>query len=84
MNVTAINVFVEMDGMQCMAPIDPRMADMFIASLPMFQRSEQANAGVKLVTLPLSVVEPLLETRRAFVSAVAKVKQGKRVKGGAA
>lgn len=69
MNITAINVFIEVDGKQCIALIDPQMTGIFMGMLPSFQNIPELDKGPKLSLLPPSVVEPLLETRRAIAAA---------------
>lgn len=69
MNITAINVFIEVDGKQCIALIDPEMSSIFMGMLPSFQNITDLDKGAKLSLLPQSVIEPLLETRRAIAAA---------------
>lgn len=69
MNITAINVFIEVDGKQCIALIDPQMANIFIGMLPSFQGIAELSKGAKLTLLPQSVIDPLLETRAAIAKA---------------
>lgn len=69
MTITAINVFIEIDGKQCIALIDPEMVGMFMGMLPSFQGFTDMSKGAKLTLLPPSAVEPLLETRRAIAAA---------------
>lgn len=65
MAITAINVFVEVDGQQCLAVIDHRMADLFMGMLGAYQAG-QPN-GARLSKLPDSATEHLLATRRAIL-----------------
>lgn len=64
MAVTAINVFVEVDGKQYIAVIDAAMAPMFIGMLGAFQKGQQSAAS--LIPLHDDVAEHLLNTRRAL------------------
>lgn len=64
MSITAINVFIEIDGKQCAAFISADMADVFVRMLPAMQTGQPD--GATLHTLPDSVIEPLQRTRRAM------------------
>lgn len=64
MTITAINVFIEVDGKQCAAFISAEMADVFVRMLPAMQAGQPQQA--MLHTLPPSVIAPLLETRLAM------------------
>lgn len=63
-NVTAINVFIEVDGKQCIAPIYEPMAPMFIGMLGAYQHDQPKDA--RLIKLPDDVAEHLLNARRAL------------------
>lgn len=65
---TAINVFVEVDGKQCIAMIDPAMASAFMHMLPAFQKGQPEN--IHLIALPDEVTEHLLTLRRTFLAHV--------------
>lgn len=65
-NITAINVFIEIDGQQCIAPIKPESANIFMHMLPSFQGNEDPKAGANLSKLPPAAVDHLLATRRAI------------------
>lgn len=67
--ITAINVFVEIGGMQHIAILDPRMAQIFLGMLGAYQ-SGQPNIA-RLTTLPDDVSEHLLATRRALADHIA-------------
>lgn len=75
-DVTAINVFVEIDGKQCIALIDPEKSMLFMGMLAAFQ-SEASNKAT-LTALPECVVTPLLDTRRAFQKYVREIKEAGR------
>lgn len=64
MNITAVNVFIEVDGKQCIALIDPKKVELFVGMLPVAQADGHKNA--LLHNLPPSVVEPLQRTRVAL------------------
>ncbi|MCG3785703.1 hypothetical protein [Delftia acidovorans] len=64
MTITAINVFIEVDGKQCAAFISEEMADVFVRMLPAMQAGQPQQA--MLHTLPDSVVKPLQQTRMAM------------------
>lgn len=72
-NVTAINVFIEIDGKHCIALIDPGKAEIFLGMLPAFQHGEKQSA--ELVTLPDTVTEHLLNTRRAILEHVQRTQR---------
>lgn len=73
-NITAINVFIEIDGQQCIALIKPEMAHIFMGMLSSFQGSEDPKAGANLSKLPPAAAEHLLATRRAIWEHVQKEK----------
>lgn len=77
----AINVFVEVDGKQCIAMIDPAMASAFMHMLPAFQKGQPE--GIRLVALPDEVTEHLLELRRTFLAHIeaAKAQRAQAKKG---
>lgn len=75
MTVTAINVFVEVDGKQHIAVIDSDMASMFMAMLGTFQKGQQA--GATLIPLHDDVAEHLLNLRRALLARIEAQKKGK-------
>ena len=64
MHITAINVFIEADGKQHIALIDPEMSDMFVGMLGAFQKGQRD--GVTLVPLQDDAAEHLLNVRRAL------------------
>ncbi|MCO5339274.1 hypothetical protein [Delftia tsuruhatensis] len=64
MTITAINVFIEMDGKQCIAFINPEMAEVFVGMLPAMQTGQPKHAVLR--PLPPSVAEPLQQTRAAL------------------
>ncbi len=75
--ITAINVFVEIGGKQCIAIIDPQMAPMFMGMLGAYQ-SGQPDAA-RLSVLPDEVSGHLLAARQAIADRVgASVIQGPR------
>lgn len=76
MTITAINIFVEVDGKQCIALIDPAMANMFMGMLGAYQRDQPRQANLSV--LPDSVTKHLIATRQAILDHVenAKAKKG--------
>lgn len=66
-NITAINVFIEVDGKQCIAVIDHQMKDIFLGMLPAYQGRPGPNASINLATLPPAASEHLIECRRAIL-----------------
>lgn len=68
MTVTAINVFVEVDGQQCLAIIDPAMASSFMHMLPAFQKGQPDDA--RLSALPDEVAEHLIKLRRTLLERI--------------
>lgn len=68
MSITAINVFVEVDGKQCIALIDPTMADMFMGMLGAYQRGQPSAANLSV--LPDYATEHLFATRQAILDYV--------------
>lgn len=72
MTVTAINVFIEVDGQQCIAMIDTAMASYFMHILPAFQKSQPE--AIRLVSLPDEVTAHLLDLRRTFLAHLEAVK----------
>ena len=79
MTITAINVFVEVDGKQHIAFIDGEAASLFIGMLGAFQSGQPKNA--KLVPLHDDVAKHLIETRRALLKRIeAKQKATKEPK----
>ncbi|EPD40890.1 MAG TPA: hypothetical protein DDZ62_03350 [Delftia acidovorans] len=76
MNITAINVFIEVDGKQTMAFIGKEQAELFVRMLPSFQDG-QPNAP-KLYTLPASVAAPLEKTRAALYDCLMKPKAAEK------
>lgn len=75
MAITAINVFVEVDGQQCLAILDHRMTDLFIGMLGAYQTGQPKEA--RLSKLPDSATEHLLATRRAILKHIARAKAQK-------
>lgn len=74
MTITAINVFVEVDGNQHIAFIDGESASLFIGMLGAFQRGQPKNAT--LVPLHDDVSQHLIATRRALLKQI-EAKQAK-------
>lgn len=70
MNITAINVFVEIDGKQCIAIIDPQMAQMFMGMLGAYQSGQPD--GAQLSILPSEVSRHVIAARQAIADRVAK------------
>lgn len=64
MTVTAINVFVEMDGKQHIAILNPQMAQMFLGMLGAYQSGQPD--GARLTVLPEDVSQHLLAARQAL------------------
>lgn len=77
MAITAINVFVEVDGKQCIAVINPAMSGLFIGMLGAYQ-SGQPNVA-RLSTLPDSATKHLIATRKAIIDHVERA-QAQKVK----
>ena len=77
MQVTAINVFIEVDGKQCIAFIDADKAELFMGLLGAFQKDVPKRA----VLTPLSpkTTQHLIETRMALLESI---KEAKAKKGG--
>lgn len=75
MTITAINVFIEVDGKQHIALIDPQMSSMFIGMLGAFQKGQCDR--VTLIPLHDDVAEHLLNTRRALLARIEAQKAGK-------
>lgn len=80
MTITAINVFIEVDGKQCAAFISEEMADVFVRMLPAMQAGQQQQA--MLHTLPPSVIAPLLQTRWAMGEHLMAARKAKAPKKG--
>ena len=74
MTITAINVFVEVDGKQHIAFIDGDSAELFIGMLGAFQRGQPRNAT--LVPLHEDVSNQLIATRRELLKQI-EAKQAK-------
>lgn len=74
MTITAINVFVEVDGKQHIAIIDADMAPMFMGMLGAFQKGQQD--GATLIRLHDDVAEHLLNLRRALLARIEAQKGG--------
>lgn len=64
--ITAINVFIEADGEQHIAFIDPAMATAFIGMLGVFQPGQPKAA--QLSRLPAAATRTLIDTRRALLT----------------
>lgn len=72
MQVTAINVFIEVDGKQCVAFIDADKAELFIGLLGAFQKDQPKRAvltplspktSVRLLETRVSLLESIVETQ---------------------
>ena len=50
MNVTAINVFIEIDGKQYIAPVTAESAELFIGMLPAFQSGKITSARASMLS----------------------------------
>ncbi|MDH1335849.1 hypothetical protein N5D77_18150 [Comamonas thiooxydans] len=68
MAITAINVFIEVDGKQHIAPIRADAADLFMGMLGAFQKDEKHRAT--LIPLHDDVSEHLIATRRALLKRI--------------
>lgn len=68
MAITAINVFIEVDGKQHIAPIRADAADLFMGMLGAFQKDEKHRAT--LIPLHEDVSEHLIATRRALLKRI--------------
>ena len=68
MAITAINVFIEVDGKQHIAPIRAEAADLFIGMLGAFQKD--ATKGATLIPLHDDVSKHLIATRRALLKRI--------------
>ena len=73
-DITAINVFIEVDGLQCIALIDPEKKDLFMGMLAAFQRGESSTAS--LSPLPETAASHLIELRRALLDYLRDKKKG--------
>ena len=76
MTVTAINVFIELDGKQYIAPIDPEIVRIFMGMLGAYQRDQPS--GAQLILLHEDIASHLLQLRRALherITALQKKKQ---------
>ena len=65
--VTAVSVFVEVDGSPCLAPIAPEAAQAFLAMLAAFQSGQPT--ATNLIRLPESVAKHVRAAGRAIVAA---------------
>lgn len=63
LGITAVNVFIEINGRQCIAPIKAESVDMFVGMLAAFQGESSSS---ELMTLPDSVSRHLIELRKAM------------------
>lgn len=63
-HVTAISVYLVVDGKLCMAPISPESATMFVGMLPAFQQGQPAAA--RLIGMPPSVAQHVEAAGRAL------------------
>ncbi|WP_315128037.1 hypothetical protein [Comamonas antarctica] len=63
-HVTAISIYVMVDGQLCLAPISPDGAAMFIRMLPAFQPGQPEAA--KLVAMPAAVAKHVEAAGRAL------------------
>ena len=68
MAITAINLFIEVDGKQYIAPIRADAADLFMGMLGAFQKD--ATKGATLIPLHDDVSEHLIATRRALLKRI--------------
>lgn len=69
-DVTAISVFLKVNGRLCLAPISPDCAAMFVSMLPAFQHGQPEAA--KLVAMPLAVAVHIEAAGRALGECVTK------------
>lgn len=76
MNITAINVFIEVDGKQCIAFINPEMAEVFVGMLPAMQTGQPKHAVLR--PLPPSVAAPLEQVRAALYDHLMKPKAAEK------
>ena len=76
MNVTAINVFIEIDGKQYIAPVTAESAELFIGMLPAFQSGKQSST--QLVPLHDDIAKHLLAMRRALLDRFQHLEAEKR------
>jgi hypothetical protein len=65
-SVTAINVFIEVDGAQHIAILDPAMAPMFMGMLGACQGGQPD--GPRITKLPPDVASHLIDLRRALLA----------------
>ena len=73
MAITAINVFIEVDGKQYIAPIRADAADLFMGMLGAFQKDE--NQRATLIPLHDDVSKHLIATRRALLKRIEAQKE---------
>lgn len=66
MEITAINLFIEVDGEKYIAPIRAEAVDLFIGMLPAFQGEGAKSAS--LVALPDEVSRHLIAARRELLA----------------
>lgn len=76
MSITAINVFIEMDGKQYIAPIDQEMAGIFMGMLGAYQIDQPS--GARLVVLHEDIASHLLQLRRALYERITALQQKKQ------
>lgn len=63
-NITAISLFIEVDGRQYLAALDPDKKDLFMGMLPAFQSGDSKVA--RICPLPEQAVPHLLELRQSL------------------
>lgn len=68
MSITAINVFIEMDGKQFIAPVQEGAADLFLGMLATCQSGN--SSSTRLVPLHDDIAKHLLAARRAIVDRI--------------
>lgn len=68
-HVTAISVYLMVDGQLCLAPISPESVHMFVGMLPAFQHDQPKTA--KLIAMPPAVAQHIEAASRTLAEFIA-------------
>lgn len=68
-HVTAISVYLMVDGQLCLAPISPESVHMFVGMLPAFQHDQPKTA--KLIAMPPAVAQHIEAASRTLAECIA-------------
>ena len=68
-HVTAISVYLMVDGKLCLAPISPESIHMFVGMLPAFQHGQPKTA--KLIAMPPAVAQHIEAASRTLAECIA-------------